>query len=39
MNQDVFENIMYEGKLVNLDNEEIENLQEISEKLKEKIKS
>lgn len=38
MKQEVFGNITYEGKLVNVDKEDIEKLKEISKNLKEKNK-
>ena len=38
MKDDLFGNIMYEGKMVNVDKENIENLRKISSELKEKNK-
>lgn len=38
MKQELFGNIMYEGKLINIDKEDIENLKKISDILKEKNK-
>lgn len=36
--KDVFGNVMYEGKMINVDKEDIENLKKISKDLKEKNK-
>lgn len=36
MNQDIFGNIMYDGKMINIDKLEIEELEKISKDLKEK---
>ncbi|MBR1540889.1 MAG: hypothetical protein IJ629_07115 [Clostridia bacterium] len=38
MKDDLFGNIMYEGKMINVDKENIENLRKISSELKEKNK-
>ena len=36
--KDVFGNVMYDGKMINVDKEDIENLKKISKDLKEKNK-
>ncbi len=38
MKEDLFGNIMYDGKMINVDTEDIEKLSKISEELKEKNK-
>lgn len=38
MKEDVFGSIMYEGKMINIDTEDIESLEKISKALKEKNK-
>ena len=38
MKQDVFGNIMYNGKMINIDKEKTENLEKILNELKEKNK-
>lgn len=39
MKQDVFGSIIYDGKMINVDQEEIENLRKISLEIREKNKS
>lgn len=39
MKEDKFGNIVYDGKTINLDKEDIENLKKISSELKEKNKN
>ncbi len=39
MENDIFGSVMYDGKMINLDKESIENLEKISEELKIKTES